>query len=85
MSRFLVSSRTPFGIEDQLAIDGVRDVALERAQSLSLGLALGHLAIEVGPTLGVGLADLTDGHHVDGVVEEAMASQREPVKDPTSR
>ncbi len=60
MSRFLVSSRTPFGIEDQLAVDGVGDVALERAKGLSLGLALGNLAIEVGPTLGVGLADLGD-------------------------
>ena len=51
MSRFLVSSRTPFGIEDQLAIDRVADVTLERPQRLSLGLALGDLAIEVGPTL----------------------------------
>ena len=69
MSRFLVSSRTPFGVEDELAVDGVAHVALERPQGLSLGLALGHLALEVDPTIRVRLADLGDRHHVDGVVE----------------
>ena len=46
-----MSSRTPFGVEDELAEDGVGDLALERAQGLSLGLALGHLALEVDPTI----------------------------------
>ena len=51
MSRFLVSSRTPFGIDDQLAVEGVGDLALQGSNSLTLGLALGDLAIEVGPAL----------------------------------
>jgi hypothetical protein len=49
-----MSSRTPFGVDDQLAIDGVGDVALEGAQGFSFGLALDDLAIEVGPTGRVG-------------------------------
>ena len=39
------------GVEKQLSVDGVTHVALERTQRLSLGLALGDLAIEIGPTL----------------------------------
>ena len=53
-----MSSRAPFGVHDELAVDGVGDVAFERAQSLSFGLALDDVAIEVGPTSRVGLADL---------------------------
>jgi len=48
------------GVEDELSVDGVGNLALEGAQRLALGLALGHLALEVGPALGVGLADLAD-------------------------
>ncbi len=67
-----MSSRTPFGIDDQLAVEGIGDLALEGANRFALGLALGDLAIEVGPTVGVGLADLRDGRDVDGVIELAI-------------
>jgi hypothetical protein len=80
-----MSSRTPFGVDDQLAIDGVGDVSLEGAQGFSFGLALGDLAIEVGPSARVGLADLAYGHHVDCVVKPTMTAQREPVEYPTPR
>ena len=60
-------------------------MALEGAQGFSFGLALDDLAIEVGPTRRVGLADLAYGHHVDGVVEPTMTPQREPVEYPTAR
>ena len=66
-------------VEEELAVDGVCDVSLERADCLPLGLALGHLALEVGPTLRVGLADLTDGHHVDGVIELPVAATAQTV------
>ena len=72
-------------VDEELPIDGVADVTLERPDRLPLGLALGHLLLEVGPALGVGLADLADGHHVDGMVELTVASPAEPVDDPTTR
>jgi hypothetical protein len=70
------------GVEKELAIKRVADVTLERAQRLSLGFALGDLAIKVGPTLRMGLTDLADRHHVDGVVEATMTPQREPEEHP---
>jgi hypothetical protein len=60
-------------------------VALEVTQCLPLRLALGDVAIEVGPTRRVGLVDLADRHYVDGVVEATMTPQREPMEQPTSR
>src|SRR5918994_540209 len=57
------------GVDEQLSVDGVAHVALERAEGFLLGLALGDLAVEVGATVGVGLADLADGGEVDGVVQ----------------
>jgi hypothetical protein len=68
-----VSSRTPFGIHEQLAEEGVGDLALERANRFTLGLALGDLAIEIGTAIGMGLADLRDGRNVDGVVELSVS------------
>ena len=85
MSRFLVSSRTPFGVEDELAEDGVGHVALERPQGFPFGLALSHLALEIDPTVCSRIADLGERGDVDGVVEFSIASTREPVSDPTSR
>ena len=45
-------------IEDELAKDGVGDLALEGPQGLALGLALSHLALEVDPTIRSRIADL---------------------------
>ena len=73
------------GVEEQLAIDGVGDVPLERPDRLSLGLAFGHLLLEVGPTVRVRLSDLADGHHVDRMVELAVAPTAQPVDSPTAR
>ena len=58
---------------------------LQGAQRLLLGLALEDLALELGPSLGVGIADLGDGDHVQGVVDLAAAPQGEPVHDPPTR
>ena len=72
-------------VDEELAIDGVADLSLERPDGFPLGLALGHLLLEVDPTLRVLLADLADGHHVDGVVELAVAPAAEAMDDPSSR
>jgi hypothetical protein len=71
-------------VDEELPIDGVADVTLERSDRLPLGLPLGHLPLEIGAALRVLLADLADGHHVDGVVELAIAPATEAVDDPTA-
>ena len=50
-SRFLVSSRTSFGVEEHLAVDGIGDLALERAKRLLLGLSLGDLVLEIDASI----------------------------------
>jgi hypothetical protein len=66
-------------------IYGVGHVPLERPDGLPLGLLLGHLLLEVDPSFRVLLADLADGHHVDGVVELAVAPTTQPVNGVTTR
>jgi hypothetical protein len=68
-------------VSEELAVDGVADVALQRPQGLSGGFALGHPAVEVGAPVGVGLAELADGGHVDGVVQLAVPAFGDPVHD----
>src|ERR1035438_10253345 len=73
------------GVEDELAVDGVADVALEGAESLLLGLAVSDRALEVDPALSSGIADLGDGSHVQSVVELAVAPSRHPMHNPSPR
>jgi len=49
---------------------------LQGPDGFPLGLPLGHLFLEVGPALGVGLAHLADRCHVDGVVRLPVAPTR---------
>jgi len=56
-------------------VDGVAELAFEGAERFFAGLALGDLAVEVGAALAVGVADLGDRGHVDGVVEPPVAAQ----------
>ena len=72
-------------VDEEPSIDGVGDLALERPDGFPLGLAVGHLLLEVDPALGVLLADLADGHHVDGVVQLAVAPATEAVEGPAPR
>ncbi len=51
-------------VGDEVAEDCVADVALQRAQGFSGGLALGDAPVEVGASVGVRLAELADGGHV---------------------
>ena len=62
------------GVEKQQAVDGVGDLTLERPQGLLLRLALGNLAVEIDPSFGARVADLSDRGHVEGVVELAVAA-----------
>ena len=71
-------------VDEQLAVDGVADVAFEGADGVLLGLALGELALEAGAALGVGLADLADRGEVQGVVEAAVAALGDAVHDPAT-
>lgn len=67
------------GVDYELAVASVGDLALERPEHLHLGLALFDPAVEVDPAGRVGLADLADGRHVDGVVQLAVATLGEAV------
>lgn len=62
------------GVKHQLAVDGVGDLALQAPDRFTLRLSLGDPAQVVAPAVRVGLADLADGGHVDGVVEHAVAA-----------
>ncbi len=72
------------GVGDEVAVDGVADLALERAQSLLVGLALSDASVEVGAAVGVGLAELADGGHVQRVVDVAVPSGGEAVDGATA-
>jgi hypothetical protein len=72
------------GVDEELAVDRVADVALERADRVLLGLALGQLALEVCAALGVALADLADGGQVQGVVQPSVAPLGDTVDDPAT-
>jgi hypothetical protein len=52
-------------------VDGVADLALEGPERLLVRLALSYLAVVVvvGAAVAVGVADLGDRGHVDGVVD----------------
>ena len=80
-----MSSRTPFGTEHELAVERIGDLALQGTNRFALGLALGHLGVEIGPAVGMGLADLGDGRDVNGIVELAISPTREPVRHSPAR
>ena len=80
-----MSSRTPFEIEEELAVDSVGDLALERAERFLLGLSLGNLALEVDASISPGITDLGDGGHVERMVELSVPAPRQPVRDAAAR
>jgi hypothetical protein len=68
-----------------LPVHGVADLALQRSARFLVRLAVGDLAVEVDTAVGVGLAQLADRGHVDGVVQLAVAAFGESVHDATTR
>jgi hypothetical protein len=68
-------------VGDELAVDDVGEAPLEAAQGFFAGLALSPFALVVGPPGGLAVADLGDGHHVDGVVDPPVPGSGEPVAD----
>ena len=67
-------------IGDQAAADGVRQPPFQAPQGFFGGLALGQLALVVGPP-GAGPADLHYGHHGQGVMQLAVPGPGQPVAD----
>jgi hypothetical protein len=65
-------------VDEQLAIDGVGDPALQAPDRLERLLALGPLASVVGPAVGVE-ADLADRGDVDHVVDPPVPGPAETV------
>ena len=66
------------GIGLEAGVDGVADLAFQRAQGFFAGLAFGQFLLVVGVALAVPVADLGDRGHVDGVVEPAVAAPGQP-------
>jgi hypothetical protein len=64
-------------------VDGVAELAFERAERFFAGLALGDLLLEISTAVTVRMPYLRDGH-MDGVVEAPVAAQRELVDLPLS-
>jgi hypothetical protein len=58
----------------EAGVDGVADPPFERPDRGFAGVAFGDLAVVVGATGTVAMADLGDGGHVDGVVESTVAA-----------
>ena len=69
--------RRTFGVVAETGVEGVADPPFERPDRFLAGMAFGDLAVVVGAAVGVTVADLGDGGHVDGVVETAVAAPRE--------
>src|SRR5215211_2015712 len=71
-------ARRRLRIRHEALEDGIGDAPLEAPQSLLAGFALRDLLAVVGSASGV-RPGLASGDHVQGVIELAVASQREPV------
>src|SRR4051794_28617511 len=78
------SAAETVGVGEELSVDGVADVSLQRPQCFSFGLALGDFAFEVGATLAVFVAQLSDGGHMDRRVQRPVPSSRQSVCDPAA-
>jgi hypothetical protein len=65
-------------VDEELAVDGVADASLQRAQRFFVAVALGAFA-EVVVTSGGVVADLGDSGEMDRMVELAVAAVIEPV------
>jgi hypothetical protein len=66
------------GVAQELAVDHVRQAALQAAQGLLVALALASFAQVVVPS-GTVVSELADGHGVQGTVELAVPGAGEPV------
>jgi hypothetical protein len=75
-SRWLLSGSP--GVGQQAGVDGVADPPLEGPERFFVRLALGQLLLVAGAAVAVLVPDPGDRGHVDGVVDAAVAAQREP-------
>jgi len=63
----------------ELPVEGLRDASFEGPDCFFLGFAFGLFLVVVDPAGAGGFADLSDSGHVDGMVEDPVAAQAEPV------
>ncbi len=73
------------GVGEEFVVDGVADVTFQGTDRFSVCFAFGDAPFEIGAAVGVGLAELADGGHVDGVVEVPVAAFGEPVHGAPAR
>src|SRR5580704_2928960 len=73
------------GAGRQDRVDGVADLALERAQGFFRGFTLGQLLVVIGAAVAVPAADLGDCGHVDRVVGPPAAAPGQPAGLPLPR
>ena len=65
----------------QLPVDDIRDASFQCSDCFLLGFAFVLFLVLVGPPGTGRFADLGYGGHVDGMVEDPVASQAEPMFD----
>ena len=69
----------PAGVGLEVPVDSVADSPLQGPECLFRGLALGDLAVVIGAAVAVGVPDLGDCGHGDGVVETPVPAPGQPV------
>ena len=69
-----MSAADGVSVGDEVPVDGVADLSLERPERFRLRLALSDPTIEVDPPIGSGVSKLADRGHVQCVVELAVPS-----------
>jgi hypothetical protein len=80
-----MSAGAVLGVDDEVSVDGVADVMLQRADRFFAGLAFGDPAFEVGAAVRVRLAELADRGHVQRVVQLAVPALGQSVHGAPAR
>jgi hypothetical protein len=68
------------GVVEHLPVDDVGQPAFQTPHCFHIGFAAGHLAVEVGASLG-GVAQLHGRHDVQHLVDLAVTGSRQPMPD----
>jgi hypothetical protein len=63
------------GVGAEAGVDGVADLPLEAAEGIFMGFSRCYFPVVVGAAVAVGVADLGDRGHMDGVVHAPVPAQ----------
>ncbi len=77
-ARLCAAAIDAVGVGDELFVDGVRQASFQAAEGFSRCFAVGEFASVVGAAFGV-VAELDDGHDVQGPVDASVAGSGEAV------